>query len=543
MLGLGPVWQVIQSPGAGQWRVMKETSPSLPKTPEKRVYRREISFPEAEYSYLLLPYVWFRLPQGKDNFGIGDFHVWQDSPANWKHFLGVPRPDHHLEMYVDWKGRPLDQIWIATLQPNVPVHKPDWEGLVASLFYLCANGTDGQTHSEVRSEDFYFDVIGVPPNVQTSPGQMLRFSKYGVNLIFGRSIHPPLDVTLSGQAVHLPDDNTTGPLNLHQKSKNLFEALDIELKKEDSRLLTSLWFFFQANFRSGTRASYAEDIQNICTAFEALLDIQNPPSTAVKVAQELRELFRKNEQNGMDAFVNRPPSDESELVLNMLKEWVKTLYRVRNSHSHGTKVKEYLFYGRSIWQDSFEIYILACNRILLNRPEQRPLRGTSLSKLLVSEFYLDQFISHLKLGRTLLTKCKVEPKTLETTIRILRAVIEIDPERVTWIASVAQFQNALYCLCTIAFQGVKGAILANPALGSAGNEIVAALDRAYATAAEEKESKNIHFPIDTYLKHAAGAMEGSGKMIPVLGNDYYFYEIKDVFNRIYPLYKKFKSGH
>src|ERR1019366_260386 len=107
---------------------------------------------------------------------------------------------------------------------------------------------------------------------------------------------------------------------------------------------------------------YAEDIQNMCTAFEALLNIGPKGDSAKQVASAMVDLFRNQAPTAADELTPKPPDAERPEVLTQLAKWVEKLYEIRNAYTHGKTVLDFFFEGRSVWQDAFEVFRLAANR-------------------------------------------------------------------------------------------------------------------------------------------------------------------------------------
>src|SRR6185437_5616005 len=102
---------------------------------------------------------------------------------------------------------------------------------------------------------------------------------------------------------------------------DLFQSLEGELDKGQSRILTALWFFQQSTFRSASRSSFSEDIQNLCTALESLLNISQKGDSADQVSRALLNLFRDQASSATDELTGTPPEDEKPEVLDELRQW------------------------------------------------------------------------------------------------------------------------------------------------------------------------------------------------------------------------------
>lgn len=255
--------------------------------------RSTIQFPEPIVQYLVLPYA--RLVAQTQigtatSFNFGGYDLWQDMAENWQRFLKLERPANHLSMYVGKDGLPLNKLWIATPPSEAKVDGDDWSRLVAALFYICFNrGPFLFGLGRPAADDFRFDAFDVPKGASTNSSSHVRLTKYGMNYVSDVKLYPSLDVSFNQHRLLLPGAHALGSPDL--LAIDLFLALDKELEASESRILSALTFFFRANFRSHTQSSWAEDIQNICTAFEALLDIQKKGYSAEQVADKLRNLF------------------------------------------------------------------------------------------------------------------------------------------------------------------------------------------------------------------------------------------------------------
>jgi Apea-like HEPN len=235
----------------------------------------------------------------------------------------------------------------------------------------------------------------------------------------------------------------------------LFHALEEELGKGQSRLLTALWFFQQSTFRSASRSSFSEDIQNLCTAFEALLDISQKGDSADQVARALLDLFRDQAPSTVDSIAGVSQGDERPEVLNELWQWTQKLYEIRNAYTHGKTVLDYFQNRRSVWQDAFEIFRLAANRTILRKSERRQSNGSMIEKRLMSVRYFDEVIDlfwdrkRWFLGGTRISSDRI---TLDDAIRKARA---LDPGLVGSVRSPGHLRQALFNICTFIYLTVE----------------------------------------------------------------------------------------
>ena len=201
---------------------------------------------------------------------------------------------------------------------------------------------------------------------------------------------------LNGTHITLPIQILVSPIfDFDRESSDLFLALEAQLQKPDSGLLTALWFLYQSTFRSPSRSSFTEDIQNICTALEALVKTTRRGDTGNQVCEALVRIFTPQAAGAADAWAKRSPLSERTEVLEELEAWVRKLYEIRNAYTHGRTTFDFFFHGRSIWQDAFDLVRMAANRVILGRPEPRCLDGSRLEKRLMSVRYFDAAVSVL----------------------------------------------------------------------------------------------------------------------------------------------------
>jgi Apea-like HEPN len=412
--------------------------------------RRQTKAPTVLYEYTILPYANLSVgPLGRQpQLKIGTFLVWRDTPENWKGFLGIERPNEQLSRYVDREGQPLQTMWIATEEDKRSIAPERWQHLVAVLFYLAWARIPYLVGDRAAAEDFYFEAFAVPEGAPNDSGHV-RWSKYGLQYWTNLKIHPAPEVSTHGHAIEMP---VTGPATaspfFDPIPGDLFRALEEELGKDQSRLLTALWFFQQSTFRSASRSSFSEDIQNMCTAFEALLNISQKGDSADQVARALLDLFRAQAPSTLDNLAGIPPGDEKSEVLNELWQWTQKLYEIRNAYTHGKIVLDYFQNRRSVWQDAFEIFRLSANRVILKKPERRPSDGSMIEKRVMSVKYFDEVIGLLWDRKRWFpggTRISSDRITLDDAIHKARA---LDPGLVQSVPSLGHLRQALFNICT-----------------------------------------------------------------------------------------------
>jgi len=421
------------------------------------MHRNRIKTVAVRFQYAILPYADFQVGTlGKRaDFKVAKFSLWRDTSENWQRFLGVSRPTEYLSSYVDRNGKPLLSMWIATADDKQNVAPERWQQLVAVLFYLAWVRIPYMTADRAAAEDFYFEAFSVPEGAPDDSRSHVRWSKYGAHFWSNLEIHPSPEVSVHGHAIDLPVAAVRNSPFFDPVPGDLFRALEGELNKDASRLLSALWFLQQSAFRSASRSSYAEDIQNICTAFEALLDVKDKGDSADQVSAALTDLFRTQAATTIDDIVGRPPDPEVPEVLEQLVKWTTKLYEIRNSYTHGKTVLDYFLSRRSVWQDAFEIFRLAANRVILGRPERRSTDGSVLERRLMSVQYFDEVVALLwdrdrwfpggkKLGTGHIT--------LDDAIRKGRV---LDPGLVEAINSLGHLRQALFNICMAIWAAVE----------------------------------------------------------------------------------------
>ena len=506
-----------------------------------RIFRQGLRLSKAKFEYLLLPYVRFTLVGAEDqqnSFAFGGFSVWEDTPENWPRFLGFSRPDTHLSMYVGRNGQPVSGGWVASLSSGVTVDGQKWQQLVAALYYLIFARSLPFRIALPKADEFYFEFFGVPEGASPDSPHHVRYSKYGAGMFSDLRIYPGPNVHMGGNTIALPGAGHPGAAD--SEAIDLFQSLDAEIQKTESRLLTGLTFFFQASFRSESRSSYAEDVQNICTAFEALLGVEERGDTANKVAWKLRTLFTQTDGTVEDLWLDKPPSDEATEVLDQLEKWVAALYDIRNRYTHGKPVSNWFFCGRSIWQDTFEVFVLAANRILLKRPEPTSLDGTRLCSLLMSIPYLESFIRTFRSGRQLFEDMIADSAQRARIRAILGNVRRIDPERVASISNLDHFERALFSLCCLTYLSLKRVTQSSAEVMTLCADRLRGLEQAYETT--ETESQSLHCPFNhlVYLGRAAPYMRTAGNIIPVMEDDLFLLDLTGPFESLFHLYQEFR---
>ena len=96
--------------------------------------------------FLIVPYINFR-----QDFTFDEFQIWQNTPENWKKYLGFDNTVF-LERFLDDNGLPLkNRIYIiSTNSLDVPYQM--WERLIHTLFNLVLG------FPNVTADNFYFEI-------------------------------------------------------------------------------------------------------------------------------------------------------------------------------------------------------------------------------------------------------------------------------------------------------------------------------------------------------------------------------------------------
>ena len=309
----------------------------------------------------------------------------------------------------------------------------------------------------------------------------------------------------------------------------LFRALEVELDKSESRLLTALWFLQQSRFRSAFRSSFSEDIQNLCTAFEALLNINDKGDSAAQVARSLLNLFRDQAPSDVESAAGLPVSEERQEVLDELWQWTRKLYEIRNAYTHGKTVMDFFYNRRSVWQDAFEVFLLSANRIILNRPERRPTNGSMIEKRLMSVRYFDEVVALLwdrdkwfpdgkKLGSGGIT--------LDDAIRKGRA---LDPGLVETINSLGHLHQALFNICTFVCHTLEQ-LKENECDGRNVEAMLKEFREAYSSCSTPKLDTN------AYIRKIAPRLTMWVPALPIQGSNALLYELIDAFKHLLFIY-------
>ncbi len=464
--------------------------------------------------------------------------MWRDTEENWQSFLMFSRPSNHLAMYVGRDGKPISTMWIATLEQFQVIGQEHWQRLSAALFYLAWSRIPFSTPDRPAAEDFYFEAFVLPEGAENDSSGHVRWSKYGTTFWSDIKIHPVPEVSFRQVHLDLPPNQPVQPGPFYDPTPaELFKALQEELKKTESRILTALWFFMESCYRSASRSGFAEDIQNICSALEALLDVSKKGDSANQVWDRLQSLFLPQAQSRIEKAISQAPGIERQEVLERLKQWIQALYNVRNAYTHGKEVNEYLFGERSIWQDAFEIFRLAANRTILNAPERHPRDGSLLEKRLMSVLYFDEAVSFFSKKREWMNPGKQTDERICGLTETLRKTKVLDPELVQSILSIQALRQALFNICTAICRVLDSASLAGR---SDATELVS-IEDAMIQAYRESRGLDGKLNVDAYIRRVAPRFALWTPTLPFAGESILLYEVVLAFKALLCVYGNFSG--
>jgi hypothetical protein len=421
-------------------------------------------------------------------------------------------------------------MWIATVEGKQSIAPERWQQLVAVLFYLAWSRIPYMTEDRAAAEDFYFEVFSVPEGAPDDSPTHVRWSKYGAHFWKDLKIHPSPEVSAHGHGIELPVAGRDPKWPFFDAVPgDLFRALECELNKNQSRLLTALWFLQQSSFCSASRSSFAEDIQNICTAFEALLNVREKGDSAVQVAMAMVSLFADQAPTAADDLASKSPDPERPEVLEQLRKWVNKLYEIRNSYTHGKTVLDFFFNRRSVWQDAFEIFRLSANRVILKRPEHRPMNGSMLEKRLMSVQYFDEVVG-LLWNRKRWSPSGIGSGTGHITLDdAIRKGCALDPSLVEGITSLSHLRQALFNIC-MAIWGALEEFGQSECDGRNVPALIQEFQDAYALCSNPK------IDLDAFIRKIAPRVALWTPTIPLKGSNALLYQLLQVFKNLLSVY-------
>jgi len=436
-------------------------------------------------------------------------------------------------MYVDKRGNPLPPMWIAN-RDGKGIEYEGWQRLAFAIFYLSWSRIPYVTIDRAAAEDFYFETFAVPEGAEDDSTTHVRWSKFGTTVWSDIKVYPALEVALRGNEIELPPATPPQSPFYDPTPGELFNRLDRELRRAESRLLTGLWFLHQAAYRSAYRSNYAEDIQNICSAFEAILDVKERGDSAKQVSERLKKLFRRLSPSPIQAALCKRATPERAEVLDRLGQWVQALYRVRNDYTHGKRVKTYVFGERSIWQDAFEIFRLAANRKMLGIPERRPEWGSMLEKRLMSVSYFDEVVPFLSKKGEWTKVDRKKPEYIAHFKEIIRKSRTLDPQLVESITNLRPLRQALFNTCTKVCRTLEKTDSSK--LSSESKAMLVKLYAAYTSC-----SSGGKLNLDAYIRKIAPRLNFWVPASPMEGRSIALYELVQAFKILTVVYSNFTS--
>jgi len=500
-----------------------------------RIPMRTLPNHKVKLQYLVIPYADFRVGSldGFDNFKFGPFQLWRDTSDNWSKYLKCVRPSKHLAMYVGRDGKPLESMWIASTEKTDGLGADHWQWLTASLFYLAWARIPFVSIDRAAAEDFYAESFVVPEGADADSLTHVRWSKFGTTMWSDIKIHPALEVSTHGTAINLPlpvaPDN---PVFYDPAPGELYKALEIEISKPESRLLTGLWFLHQSSYRSAYKSGYAEDIQNICSALESILDVTKKGDSAHQVAERLKTLFRKLSPSSVEKAAGARSKSERTAVLQRLGEWVRALYAVRNEYTHGKKITSWLFGERSIWQDAFEVFRLAANRVILRAPERCPSWGSALEKRLMSVEYFDEAVAFFSRRGDWLTIGKKKKGQIPALKEVIRKARSLDPQLIESVPNKSSLRQTLFNICTKICRTLEKAN--RRPLREESLAVLTAMREAY----NESKDDRGKLHTDEYIRRVAPSLTGWVPAIP-MERSILLYELVEAFKSLLSVYGNF----
>jgi hypothetical protein len=427
------------------------------------------------------------------------------------------------------------------------------------LFYLAWARIPYLAINRPAAEDFYAEPFVLPEGAAKDSATHVRWSKYGTTLWSEIKIYPAPDVSSIGTQIDLPIYQERDSYPFHDPTTaDLFEALAKELAQPESKMLTALWFLMEACYRSPSRSSLAEDIQSICTALEALLNVQRKGYSSEQVFDKLNVVFDAQAPSAEDGLCSRSPAPERAEVIERLGQWIAALYEIRNAYSHGKAVENYLFVDRSIWQDSFEVFRLAANRVILQRPEPRGGDGSLLEKRLMSVTYFDDAVGALADKKWMETPQPAKISHLARVWQIWKRVVDslfrkdeperpdilreairkgrvLDPELVESISGLKRLRQALYNICSITYLTLKQTDFSARTDSATLESFLKRCEQAYS-----ESRRSTGFDVDSYIRKTGPALSSLLVSVPLFTRkDVYLFELVSPFKNLLMVYQNF----
>lgn len=247
------------------------------------------------------------------------------------------------------------------------------------------------------------------------------------------------------------------------------------------------------------------------------------------MAKALKKVFFPLSPSAVETAISKPSGNERAAVLNKLNEWVRALYDIRNEYSHGKVVTTFRFGDRSIWEDAFEIFRLAADRVILHSSERKPPNGSLLEKRLMSVEYYDVTTAFFSKKDQWLEAKRASSASIKEAIRKART---LDPELVETISSQKVLKQALFNICRKMHRTLRARQnKLPPTYLSALN----ALQEAYEASRAAKGAVDI----DIYLKQASPYLNDWFPYMPIEATRIPLYELVEAFKNLLVVYRRF----
>jgi len=224
---------------------------------------------------------------------------------------------------------------------------------------------------------------------------------------------------------------------------------------------------------------------------------------------------------------------ERPAALERLGEWIHALYRVRNEYTHGKRITSFAFGERSIWQDAFEVFRLAANRVILRTPERCPPQGSMLEKRLMSVSYFDDVVAFFSKKGDWLGVGKKRKGEIPLFREILRKARSLDPELVESVSSLPCLRQGLFHICTRMCRTLEKAERRGLPADSAG--VLKVMQEAY----KESQNERGRLNTDEYIRRVTPALSGRVPAIPMEGKSILLYELVEAFKSLLSVYGNF----
>jgi hypothetical protein len=286
-----------------------------------------------ETYFTVLPYIIVQ-----KSFRFNGFDIWTDSVANWKKYLKTKRPASLLNIYVDKKGKKLQNKTIVTCKGAIDFEK--LRTLISILFFIPSK----RHFLATSAESFYYETY-TNKSQRGRSASHTRVDKFVWNIVSSR-----------GFKIYETYEASIFRLDLKQIEVSDFEKLRrLFVSKTHTNVVKSLPFYFRTQYRNLFLFPEIEDIQNFCTAFEVFFKVDVPSATGATLAEKLFSFFSLAENKERKA----------------LKDWFEELYKLRSDYTHGKDVdpKRLVYKNQRHIDIAKQVYCECVNKYL------KPRRG------------------------------------------------------------------------------------------------------------------------------------------------------------------------